>query len=144
MTTARDLMRPCPQVRKDETVAEALRLMAAAQGHPLAVVDANGKLVGILTEHDLVGLIYDSGTFNVSESVVGSMPAYLGYTTEQLRALKIDEIMTNDPETVGPNATVDDLVESVFRNRRKVVLVVEAGRPVGAVGRMDLVQKVLG
>jgi CBS domain-containing protein len=108
-----------------------------------AVVDARGHLAGILTEYDLVKLVYESGEFE-PETFIGSQPAFLGYTREQLRALTAADIMTNDPEYVSPETDIDDLVAIVFKNRRKVVPVIEGHIVLGVVRRRDLLQKVLG
>jgi predicted transcriptional regulator len=55
MTCARDVMtRPVICVRFDASVAEAARLMAQHGINGLPVLDASGKLVGIVTARDLL------------------------------------------------------------------------------------------
>ncbi|HLN62583.1 MAG TPA: CBS domain-containing protein [Symbiobacteriaceae bacterium] len=144
MTTARDLMHPCPTVAESDTVSHLVAQMAGHDSSVLAVLDAKGRLSGIVTEFDLVRLIYESGEYEVNEVVGGRLPTYLGYTPEQLKALTAGEIMTNDPETVAPDTTVNDVAEALFRNRRKVLLVAEKGQVLGVVRRLDLVRRVLG
>lgn len=141
MTTAKDLLRPVTSVRETVTVRELLQLLG--QDGYFAVVDAEGRLSGLVTEYDLVKLVYESGQI-ADDAIIASRPAYLGYSREQLLALTADDIMTNDPETVPPTAGVDEVVSRVFKNRRKVLLVAEDGIVAGAVLRRDLLRKVLG
>jgi len=144
MTTARDLMTTCPTVLETATVADVIALIGTQPVTFLAVTNAAGRLVGILTEYDLVKPIHESFGFDTDAGVAGGYPAYLGWTPAQLRDLKVTEIMTNDPETVTPDEELETLAQIMFRNRRKVLPVVERGHLVGAVLRLDLVKKVLG
>ena len=143
MTTARDLMKPCPCIAETATVTEIVGKLAG-DDMALVVVDDQGHLTGIVTEYDLVKLIYQSGEYNLDAAVGGRIPAYLGMSPDQLKALTASEIMTCAPDTVPPTVSAEDLAETMFRNRRKVVLVAEQGRPLGIIQRMDLVHKVLG
>lgn len=136
-------MRPCPIVAETASVGEILHRMVSEQEPAFAVVSDDGRLSGIITEYDLVKLVYESGQYD-AEVLVGQLPAYLGWSPEQLRALTAADIMTNDAEGVGPDMDLEELLQVTFRNHRKVVLVVEHGRLIGQIRRLDLVKKVLG
>ncbi|HWI51202.1 MAG TPA: CBS domain-containing protein [Symbiobacteriaceae bacterium] len=142
MTTASDLMRSCLIMRDAATVADLLERIE--QWPVCAVVDSKDRLIGILTEHDLAKLIYESGQFDDETTIAGRLPAFLGMSVAQLRAVPITEIMTAEPDTVGPQTGFDELMQLIFRNRRVVLPVVSGGRLLGVVHRMDAIKKVLG
>ena len=89
----------------------------------LLVVDADGRLVGILTERDYV------------RKVVGLLP---DYAHQPLR-----EYMTPDPETVGPD---DRLAVALLKmdtgGYRHLPVVEEDGRPVGLVSVRDVIRHI--
>jgi CBS domain-containing protein len=118
--------------------------MAAGEGPAFAVLDSKGRLQGILTEHDLVTLIHQSGEIESDTAVAGGLPTYLGMSPAQLRDLSVSEIMTNDPEAVSPEASVEEIARAMFRNLRKVLLVADHGQLLGQICRSDMIRKVLG
>ncbi|HYG58489.1 MAG TPA: CBS domain-containing protein [Symbiobacteriaceae bacterium] len=144
MTTARDLMKPCPCIQETATVKEIVEKLAG-DDQALVVVDSQGDLQGIVTEFDLVKLIHQAADYDFEDGVVGGgLPAYLGMSVEELKVLTAGDIMTRDPDTVPLDMSLEDLAETMFRNRRKVILVAEDGRFQGMIQRMDLVKSVLG
>lgn len=142
MTTARDLMRSCLVVREEATVADVIDRIG--QWPVCMVVDSRDRVCGILTEHDLAKLVYQSGQYDEETSVAGHMPAFLGMNTAQLRAVGVGELMTEDPETISPDMPLEMILRVIFRNHRDVLPVVEGGRLLGVVHRMDAIKKVLG
>lgn len=144
MIIARDLMRPCPSIPEGTTIAELVKIISSDREYCLAVVNKTGKLTGIITETDLIRMIYGSGVYDTDVGVAGHVPVYLGMNTEQLRALSAADIMTEEPEALAPNVSLEDLVGTMHRNRRKVLLIAEGGKVLGAVHRMDIITKVLG
>ncbi|HWI65426.1 MAG TPA: CBS domain-containing protein [Symbiobacteriaceae bacterium] len=142
MTTARDLMRSCLVVREEATVADVIDRIG--QWPVCMVVDSRDRVCGILTEHDLAKLVYQSGQYDEETSVAGHMPAFLGMNTAQLRAVGVGELMTEDPESISPDMPLEMILRVIFRNHRDVLPVVEGGRLLGVVHRMDAIKKVLG
>ncbi|MDB4894488.1 MAG: hypothetical protein JWN15_750 [Firmicutes bacterium] len=144
MVTARDLMRPCPTVADSTTVAEVVARMAVDPEYFYAVLDAHGELTGIITEFDLVRLMYESGEYDAPEGAVGRMPRFLGYTPAQLRELNAASIMTEQPETVTPGTPMAEMAHGFFRRRHNQLLVAEGKHLLGVVRRVDVVKQVLG
>jgi CBS domain-containing protein len=144
VTTARDLMLPCPCVTPTTTVAELVSRMVVDPEYFYAVVDETDKLAGIVTEFDLVRLMYESGHYEAPTGVGGHIPAFLGYTPAQLRALTAADVMTNDPETIQPDTPLEELAISLFQNHRKVLMVTEGSKLLGVVRRIDVISTVLG
>lgn len=142
MTTARDLMRSCLVVRQEATVADVIDRIG--QWPVCMVVDSHDRVCGILTEHDLAKLVYQSGQFEQETTIAGHMPAFLGMTSAQMREVGVAELMTEEPETIDPEMPLEMILRVIFRNHRDVLPVVEDGRLQGVVHRMDAIKKVLG
>lgn len=83
----------------------------------VGVTDTIGHLKGIVTDGDLRRAI-----------AAGLQPA------------TIDEIMTRNPTTVGPNELAAAILRAFNERRRQHVFVVEEGRPVGLIHLHDLLK----
>ena len=88
------------------------------------VVDSNGKLLGIITETDLLKL--------VTEGIQGQPP------TEATVA----EFMTTDVVTVPPTVDIYYVAGIFLNNKFRRLPVVQGGKIVGAITRFDLLRVV--
>lgn len=132
-------------VTADTSVEQAVALLAQRGISGAPVVDADGRLVGLLDDDDLI----------VSEArlhaptVVEILGAYFPLPGERHRfddevrhalGATVGELMDTDPAWVGRDATVED-VATLIINRRvsRVPVLDEDRRVVGIVTRGDLV-----
>ena len=113
--TARDIMTPDPvTVRPDTTVHQAAELLFERRISGLPVCDAEGNLVGVLSEYDLIAR---------SGSVVA-------------------DVMTREVVTVPESMPLDGVRAALVGQRLKRVPVVDGrGRLVGIISRADLVRE---
>ena len=130
-----------PTLGPDATVEEAIKLFAEARISGAPVV-SEGNLIGIVTEGDLIfrdAEIEPPGFMNLLGGIIP-----LGDTEEYRReALKsagvtVDEVMTEDVTTVGPDKTLAETATVMAEERKKILPVVEGDRLVGVVTRMDI------
>ena len=109
-----------PLVRETEPLSKAVAVMTQTPGRPgaCAVVDAQGKLVGMFTDGDLRRMV-EQGKVRF--------------------ALPVGKVMSRNPRTVRPDALVADAAR-VLRQARidQVPVVDDAGRPVGLLDVQDL------
>ncbi|MHB1651156.1 MAG: DUF294 nucleotidyltransferase-like domain-containing protein [Desulfitobacteriaceae bacterium] len=84
----------------------------------VVVTDANGKMLGLVTERDLIGKVL----------AVDSNPA-LVYT---------GDIMQKDPAALPPDAFFYQALLTMIKRQGKYIVVVEQGRPIGIVTIGDL------
>ncbi len=136
----RDVMtRNVVAVAADEAVLKAARLMLQNKISGLPVVDAAGKLVGIVTEGDFLRR-GEIGTQRRRpkwlEFLVG--PGRLADEYVQASGRKVQEIMTPDPCFVSEDDTLTTVVELMERRRIKRLPVVRDGRLIGIVSRANL------
>ena len=106
-----------PLVREDETMAQVLLVMTQKSLGCAGIVDAAGKLVGIITDGDL-----------------------RRHMDETLTARKASEIMTRSPMTVPPNVLAAEALKLMNDKKRTQIFIVEDGIPLGILHIHDLLR----
>ena len=131
-------------VRPDATVEEVVALLRE-QGLPgVPVVDDEGRCVGIVTEADLVvpdeeGDLHLPHYINLFGGTVFVEP--LGRYEQRLRkafASTAEDMMTRDPDTVGPDTSAKEAALLIHEAGHNRLPVVEDGRLVGVVTRLEV------
>jgi CBS domain-containing protein len=130
-------------VRADTPIAEAAETMLKKRISGLPVVDAAGKLVGIVSEGDFVRRS-EIGTRRRRsawlEFFVGPGKLASEFVREEGRTVK--DVMTPDPSTVPDDATLEDVVHLMEQKGIKRVPVLRGEELVGIVTRANLLQAV--
>ena len=126
-------------VKSDESILRAARLMLQNRISGLPVVDANGALVGVVTEGDFLR----RGELGTSrrrpkwiEFLVG--PGRLASEYVQQSGRKVAEVMTPNPLTVAEDDSLETVVQLMERRRIKRLPVMRSGRMVGIISRANL------
>jgi CBS domain-containing protein len=141
----RDIMDSDPAtVRPDTPVEDVVRTMRENELPGLPVIDGEGRVVGMVTEADLVlpddeGDLHIPHYINLFGGTVFLEP--LSRFEDRLRkafASKAEDMMTRDPETVGPDTTVRDAARIIHESGHNRLPVVDDGRLVGVVTRVDV------
>lgn len=116
---ARDVMSAPPIIVDEKTpVKEAARKMCEARVGSVLVVNVEGKLTGIITERDLVCL--------VGKEKSGDTPAWM--------------VMTENPVTVPPDATIDEVIDKMVNaGVRHIPVVDDDGKPLGVISVRDVI-----
>ena len=135
-----------PTVEPEDTVETVLRVMRDHDLPGVVVVNPGGRCVGIITDADLV---------MTGENADLHLPHYfelfggfvflesLGHFEERLRkatAALARDLMTEDPVTIEPAATVQEAARLISRSKHNRLPVVEHGRLVGVVTRVDVLE----
>ena len=139
---AKDLMtREVISIGPQARLLEALSVMLKHQLSGLPVIDANGKLVGIVTEGDLLRRA-ETGTERQmpwwKTLLFGVDRAAREYTRSH--ALTVESLMTSEVHSVGADAALETVVETMERYHIKRVPVIKDGELVGIVSRRDLLR----
>lgn len=122
---ARDVMTSDPAtVPPDLTLAE-LRERFEQSGLGAFPVVADGALVGLVSEFDLLRACL-------------LQPSSMIPHFERILAMPVEEVMTRDCVTVGPDEPLSHVLEKMVPRRLKSVPVVEGQRVVGIIARTDL------
>jgi CBS domain-containing protein len=126
-------------VEANEPVLKAARLMLQNRISGLPVIDATGKLVGIVTEGDFLRRS-EIGTERHRpkwlEFLVG--PGRMAAEYVRASGRKVDEIMTPDPLSITEDDSLEMVVDLMERHRVKRLPVLRGGQMVGIVSRANL------
>jgi CBS domain-containing protein len=128
-------------IAPDATILEAARTMLRHHVSGLPVVDAAGKLLGIVSEGDFIR----RGEIGTPRKRGRWLKVLLGesavdYVREHGR--RVSDVMTSDPITVTEDATLEEIVDAMETNGVKRLPVMKDGRLVGQVSRANLMQAV--
>lgn len=130
-------------VGRETSVANAIRVMLENNISGLPVLD-NGKVVGILTEGDLLRR-GETGTERHRprwlEILMG--PGRMAGEYVRTHGRKVEEIMTTNVISVAGDTPLDEVVGLMERRRIKRVPVVEGDVLVGVISRLDLLRALL-
>jgi CBS domain-containing protein len=129
----------------DAPIANAMRLMIENRISGLPVVDATGRLAGIVTEGDFLRRT-ETGTEVRRPRWLQFLlsPGRLAEEYVRTHARKVGEVMTPDVATATEGTPVDEIVHLMERRRVKRVPVLRDDRLVGIVSRADLVRALAG
>ncbi len=108
-------------VAPEDTLGEAAERMADHGVGSAAVLDG-GRLIGILTERDLLKAV--AGRVHTSEA-------------------RVREWMTADPITASETMSADDAIRTMLENGFRHLPVVQGGRTVGVVSLRELMRAAL-
>lgn len=137
-----DLMTPrVITIGPDATVAEAARTMLENHISGLPVVDGSGKVVGIISEGDLLRRV-ELGTERHRSWWLGLMSGGTLPAEDFIKshARKVADVMTTHVTTVDESASPEEVVRVMETRRIKRVPVVSRGALVGIISRANLLR----
>jgi len=109
-------------VHQDTTAIELAKILYENRISGVPVVDENGYLVGVVSERDLLNIIFSG---NISTT-------------------KISEIMTKNPISFTPETDLDKISLTISEHGfRRVIIVDNENRVIGIVSRHDIIRIVL-
>ncbi|HEX2410816.1 MAG TPA: CBS domain-containing protein [Solirubrobacteraceae bacterium] len=143
--TVRDIMdTDVPVVTVVDSVEQVIRVLRENELPGVPVVNEGGRCVGIITEADLV-LTGEDEELHLPHYVqlFGGIVFLesMSHFEERLRkafASTAEDMMTPDPVTIEPDATVREAARLIARKHHNRLPVVEHGRLVGVVTRVDV------
>lgn len=128
-------------VHPDTPVLEAAQLMLHHGISGVPVVDRGGRLVGMVTERDLLRRA-ETGTEHRRPRWLTFLmdPAARAEDYVRSHGRKVSDVMTSDPESVAPDAPLTDAVDLMERRGFKRLPVVRDGKVVGIVSRANFLR----
>ena len=126
-------------------IADAIRLMLDNRISGLPVIDGESRLVGMVTEGDLLRRA-ETGTTRRRARWLEFLlsPGKLAEEYTHTHGRHVDEVMTRDVVTTTEAAPLDRVVELMERNRIKRLPVVRGGKVIGIVSRANLLHALVG
>lgn len=117
------LLAPSEPIRftVEATVREAIEKMVANRRAAVVIVDAEGRLIGIFTERDVLTRVVGQG--------------------RDIKTTRLGEVMTKEPEALGPDDRICYAINRMNNAGYRTVPLVDAGRrPIGIVTVNDVVR----
>jgi len=123
MNTAKDIMtQNVIFVKKETPIFEAVELMVKRNITGLPVVDENMTLVAILSEKDVLRLLFEN---------------------ENSENLTVNDFMTQPAIFFDENESFDDICQCLSENYFRRVPVTTKGKLVGIISRSDIIREIL-
>ena len=129
-------------------IVEAARLMGDAGVGSLPVVDADDRLVGVLADEHIIveDARLPAPNYVQLFGAYLRMPGWAHKFAEEVKrsvAVRVGDAMSDDPDTVGPDATVEDVATLMIdRGLQRVYVVDDDRRLRGLVARVDIVRAI--
>ena len=137
-------------VSPDTSLAELAKLFADTGIHGAPVVDAENRLVGIVTESDVLNatktkyvkynLVYPSIHQFGMEFKEGVAYEELVKAFDEVKHVPVSQIMTRKVVTAGPDDLVEDITPMMVQKKINRIPVVDKGRVVGIITREDILR----
>ena len=145
--TVADIMEPdVPMVDSTDSVERVLEVLRQHELPGVPVVNEGGRCVGIITEADLI-LSGENEDLHLPHyfALFGGFVFLerLSHFEERLRkavASTAADLMTEDPVTIEKGASVDEAARLIASRKHNRLPVVEHGRLVGVVTRLDVLE----
>jgi len=141
MTT--ELITVSPQTE----ITSAAKILLEKRINGLPVIDDSGKLVGILCQSDLVAQqksIPIPSVYTLLDSFIPlTSLKRIDKEVQKIAALKVEQAMTPDPVTVGPETDIEDVARLMVDKKYHTLPVVEDDKIVGIVGKEDVLKTLL-
>lgn len=119
-------------------LTRAIRIMTDHRISALPVLDATGRVQGIISESDF---------FRRGEDKIDFVPLLdlsVAQRLEGLEARKVAELMTSGGTAVGPDASIEDVAATMRDHDLRHLPVIENGHAVGMISRIDVLRLLAG
>jgi CBS domain-containing protein len=142
---------PAILIGTEGTLLDAVMLMRTHNVSGLPVIDAEGAVVGVLSQKDVARIVAGSSLFPEIKGLLDvlmiemtSQPAVtLQKMRTELERTRVKEVMSSPPFVIRPDAPLEFAAEVMRDNSINRLPVVEDRRLVGVVTRTDLVRALI-
>jgi len=125
----------------DATVDEAIGILLDLGYSGAPVVDDSGSLVGVVSAFDIIQKEAGGALLPME----GSVETVEGYASaaKKIIAKKVGDLMTENPITIGPNASMREAAALMTANKLHRLPVVADGKLIGILSTSDVMKDVL-
>ncbi|NTV15448.1 MAG: CBS domain-containing protein [Desulfobulbaceae bacterium] len=145
MHTAAEIMtKEVITVGLETGVEELARILWEKKIGGAPVVDANGQLLGVVTENDLIDQnkkVHIPTVLSILDSMIFlENPNKLDQEIKKMTGTKVGDIFSPHPITVAETATLEELASIMADRKVHTLPVVRDGKLVGIIGKSDLIR----
>ena len=148
MLKVKDIMtKEIVSVSPETEIANAAKILLEKRINGMPVIDAFGRLVGIICQSDLVAQqkgIPIPSVFTLLESYIPlTSMKRLDKEMKKIAALTVKEAMTPDPVAVSLETGIEEVAKLMVDKKYHTLPVVEGDKVVGIVGKEDVLKTLL-
>ena len=143
--TAKDIMtKEVISVHPETTLLDVAKILAEHNFDGVPVVDAENKLVGIVTEYDLINKT-SAVHLPTLQVVLRNLPQFKkeeAHFQEEILSLKVSDIMNKDPLSLKSEILYDDIIR-LFKDHHRVnpiPVTDENNKVIGVISRFDVLR----
>ncbi len=144
MLKAKDIMtKEVVTVKLETTIAELARLLMKMQISGAPVVDDKEKLIGIVTENDLIGKnsrLHIPTILRLFDAYIPLGMSKMESDIRKMASSTVEDICTKEIITVDEEASVEYIATIMTEKRIHILPVVGEGKLVGIIGKKDLIK----
>jgi CBS domain-containing protein len=143
MKVADVMMRRVISISPDSSIFDAIKLMLRRRISGLPVLDQQGRLIGIVSEGDLLRrpeVDAENPRFSWLDALLGPHAAADDYVRSH--GVRVRDVMTSRVVTIDKAASVRDAVILIEQHRVRRLPVLDGERVVGMIGRADIIRAV--
>ena len=139
----KDIMDSTPDiVRTSDTFERLIKILGEVKYHVVFVVDGEDKLVGIVTEGDIIKVLVPK-YITVDETLIFVMDEnYFERKCVESKNLTVNEIMSKATFVVGEDDPIIKAAALMVVNKIHTIPVVRDGKVVGIVSRLTLIKHI--
>lgn len=126
----------------DATLHDAVDLMDLYQVSGLPVVDSGERLLGIVTEYDVIQALLPQFA-EAAESDAPDRHADFQTLVERVKQKTVEQVMSKPAVAIEEDADVLEAAQIMVTRRFKRLPVTQKGRLVGIISRIDICQALL-
>jgi len=147
MLTAKDIMtKDVVTVKPDTSIEELSTLLVSNEISGAPVVDADGAIVGMITENDLISRnkrLHIPTVVSFLDAVIYlESSKKFAEDVKRLTATKVGDICAKKVVTIAEDTTLTDIATIMSEKNVHLLPVVRSGKVVGIVGKRDVVKAV--
>jgi CBS domain-containing protein len=128
-------------LKEDYSLHKASRALSDYHTSGAPIVNDIGKIVGILSESDIVSYISTFQDDDLEFDKTSALPE-LAQMYIQASAKPVADIMTTEVVTAKPETSIEDLARLMTENNINRVPIIEKGKLVGIVSRIDILKNI--
>jgi len=127
-------------IKPDDNAQDALALLFKMQISGLPVIDAQGKLVGMFTEKDVLSYILPSYIEKVGRFIYEENPKSTKKKFAELSKIKVSQLMRKLVVTTTEDTTLCEVARVMLTQKaRRIPVLDKTGKVAGIVARCDIV-----
>ncbi|MDJ0622065.1 MAG: CBS domain-containing protein [Desulfocapsaceae bacterium] len=145
MKYAREIMtKDVLTVQPQKSVNDLANLLTTQNINGVPVVDEEGKLMGVVTENDLVfqkKKVHIPTVINILDSFIYlESQERMKKEMAKITGVTVESIYSKDVKTVRPETPIDEIATLMVEENIHTIPVVDDGELVGVIGKRDIIR----